>query len=366
MGGVLRAWAGELDRSFAEIGEIAADARTFDRLRLNRIADSWDNSIYPFVGAACARWPWVRQAIARDGTAYRDWRSGPAERQQLTPDMAARLAAHFDLSRAGVSALTIERSGGRLECRISIVAHPIVDSYALPDLDVTCSGVETMRFDASDRHGIELSGGTGLSIGTGGYVVGSDLTFSASGGEWLSAGRYPPEPAARARWWGRPPRGAAFEVAELLRAAVLLTRSVWALSMTHFVPVRAFGKVFAGAGTDVLAAGSAVRQEVAFRRLIERWRTAGGVELESWFADLLDTAFPEPRDEPAPAAELMIAGFDVYPEPATATLIYASPGAPWTLRRVAVEDPSQFTVDRAAFDCSRAEAEGAGLIRLDR
>ncbi|GAA3119406.1 hypothetical protein JOF29_006391 [Kribbella aluminosa] len=28
---------------------------------------------------------------------------------------------------------------------------------------------------------------------------------------------------------------------------------------------------------------SAVRREVAFRRLIERWRTAGGVELATWF-----------------------------------------------------------------------------------
>jgi hypothetical protein len=361
----LRAWAGELDRSFAEIAEIAADARMFDRLRLNRIADSWDNSIFPFVGAACARWPWAQRAIARDGTEYWNWRSSPAELRRLTPDMAARLAAHFDLSRAGVSALTIERSGGRLECRISIVAHPIVDSYALPDIHITCSGVERMRFDSSDRHGIELSGATGLSIGTGGYVEGSDLTFWVNDQEWLSAGNYRPEPALRSRRWGRPLRGAALEVAELLRAAVLLTRSVWALSMTHFVPVRAFGKVFAGAGTDLLAAGSAVRREDALRRLIERWRTTGGAELAAWFDDPLGTVFPKPDDQPGPAAELMIAGFDVYPEPSTATLIYASPGEPWVLRRVAVENPARFVLDSAAFDCPRAEAESAALVHLE-
>ncbi|MGZ0148384.1 hypothetical protein ACXJJ3_15035 [Kribbella sp. WER1] len=75
----MRAWALELDRTFAELGEIAADARTFDRLRMNRLADSWDNTIYSFVGAACTRRPWVRSAISGDGTAYRDWRSQPSE-----------------------------------------------------------------------------------------------------------------------------------------------------------------------------------------------------------------------------------------------------------------------------------------------
>lgn len=364
--GIYDAWAAELDRSFTEIGEIAADARTFDRLRLNRIADSWDNSIYSFVRAACARRPWVRTAIARDGTAYRDWRSDPAELEPLTPDLAAELDAHFDLPQAEVSELTIERSRGRLECRMSIVAERTEISYILPDIRVVCSGVETMRFDGMDRHGFEVLGEHGVSVGAAGHVVASEITFSVGHHSWRAVGNHSPEPVARVRRSGPRIRGTALEAAELLRAALLLTRGVWALQLTHVIPVRSFGRVFSNAGTDILAAGSAVRREDAFRRLVERWRTAGGAELARWFDDPMALAFPKPEGEPAPAAELMIAGFAVHPAPSTATLVYASPGEPWTLRRVAVEDPSQFTVDRGAFDCPRADAERAGLVRLER
>jgi hypothetical protein len=130
--------------------------------------------------------------------------------------------------------------------------------------------------------------------------------------------------------------------------------------MTHAVPVRAFGRMFAGVGTDILAAGSAVRRDAAFRRLIEQWRTAGGAELAPWFDDTLGYLPPEPDDEPAPTAELMLAGF----EPSTATLLCAQPGDPWTLRRVGVRNPSRFTIDAGAFAYPFAEADGRGLIRL--
>jgi hypothetical protein len=371
MGDAMRLWAARLDDLWAEIAEISADARTFDRLRLNRIADSWDNSIYPFVGAARDRRPWVREAIARDGLAYLDWRTRESEYQRLTPAVAAELAGEFDLVGAEVSELTIERSQGRLECRTSIVVERTEVSYALPDIYVYCVGVEALRFDADDRFGVGFSWQDGvpvISVGAEGSVRASDVTLWIHHKAWAwSPPSAPPESTRPPRWrLGRSALpGSALAAATLLHDALIQTRSVWALSMTHLVPVRAFGRVFAGAGADILAAGSAVRRDAAFRRLIERWRTAGGAELASWFDEPLGYLPPEPVDGPAATSELVLAGFQVAPEPSTATLLYATPGTPWTLRRVAVESPSHFAVDGAAFEYPRAEADHRGLVRIE-
>ncbi|MER7244096.1 hypothetical protein [Kribbella sp. NPDC000426] len=369
---MLRTWATRLDESWAEIAEISGDARTFDRLRINRIADGWDNGVYPFVYAACARRPGVREAFARDGLAYYDWRASESEQQRLTPEVGAELAGRFDLRGAEVSELTIERSRGRLECRMSVVVERTEVSYALPDIYLYCSGVEALQFDAADRRGIAISWRDGvplLSIGSDGSVRAREVALSVQRKDWTwSASELPPDPRGSKRV-GRSLSGAALEAASLLRAATLLTRSVWALGMTHVVPVRAFGRMFAGAGTAILAAGSAVRREAAFRRLIERWRTAGGPELAPWFAAPMGYLPPEPPELPAGHAdgsELLLAGFRVSADDRrTATLLYAEPGSPWLLRRVAGEDPARFTVDGAAFGCRRADAERNGLVRLE-
>jgi hypothetical protein len=371
MNAALRTWAAKLDGSWAEIAEISADARTFDRLRLNRIADSWDNSIYPFVDTARIRRPWVREAIARDGLAYLGWRSRESEHQRLTPEVAAELAGRLDLLRAEVSEFTIERSRGRLECRMSVVAERTEVSYALPDIHLYCVGVEALRFDADDRFGIEFSWQDGvpvISIGAEGTVRASDITLwiHHKAWPWSPAGG-PPESARPRRWLlGRSAlQGAALEAATLLHDALLLTRGVWSLRMAHLVPVHAFGRVFAGAGSDILEAGASVRRDGAFRRLIERWRTAGGAELAAWFDEPMGQLPPEPADGPAARSELVLAGFEVAPEPATATLLYATPGTSWTLRRIAVESPSRFAVDSAAFEYPRAEADRRGLVRIE-
>ncbi|NIK62209.1 hypothetical protein [Kribbella shirazensis] len=367
MGEASREWAAKLDGAWAEIARISADARTFDRLRLNRIADSWDNSVYLFVGAARIRRPWVREAVARDGMAYLDWRTRESEYQHLTPEVVAELAAKFDLVGAEVSELTIERSKGRLECRMSVVVERTEVSYALPDIHLYCAGVEALRFDADDRFGIEFSWQDGvpvISVGGEGVVRASDVTLWVHHKAWAwSPPSLPPASAEPSRWrLGRSAlHGAALEAATLLHDALLLTRGVWALTMTHLVPVRAFGRVFAGAGTDILAAGSAVRRDAAFRGLIGQWRAAGGAELAPWFEEPLGHLTPEPPAGPAP--QLMLAGFEVHHP--TATLLYATPGTPWTLRRVAVERPSRFTVDAVAFEHPRAEADRRGLVRIE-
>ncbi|MFD7154808.1 hypothetical protein ACFV9C_09430 [Kribbella sp. NPDC059898] len=252
---------------------------------------------------------------------------------------------------------------------MSIVTEWTEISYALPDIYVRCSGVEALRLDARDRHGIEFSGERGaprISIGVGGYVVGPEIRFWVDHRAWPRGETGQLAPTERSRWPGPMLRGAALEAADLLRAALLLTRSVWALSETHLVPVRSFARVFSGAGSDVLAAGSAVRREAAFRGLVARWRAAGGDELAPWFDDPMGYPFSESDEEPAAAAELMIAGFEQQYRSRVATLVHASPGEPWTLRRTAAEDPAQFFVDRAAFDCSRGEADRTGLVRLER
>ena len=82
-------------------------------LRLNRIADSWDNSIHSFVRAACTRRPWMRQAIARDGTAYRTWRSHPAELQLLTPQTTGDLVAGFEVYPEPPTATLVYASPGK-------------------------------------------------------------------------------------------------------------------------------------------------------------------------------------------------------------------------------------------------------------
>ncbi|WP_432888617.1 hypothetical protein ACQPYH_08090 [Kribbella sp. CA-245084] len=339
-------------------------------MRINRIADGWDNGIYPFVRAACARRPWVGEGLARDGMAYYDWRTSESEQQRLTPGVGEELGRRFDLPGAEVSELTIERSRGRLECRMSVVVEQTEVSYALPDIYVYCSGVEALRFDAADRLGLAISWRDGvplLSFGADGHVMAQEVALWVQHKNWAwSAGKLPPEPRQSKRSGRTALGGAAREAASLLRDAMLLTRSVWALSMTHAVPVRAFGRMFSGAGTAILAAGSAVRRDAAFRRLIEQWRTAGGPELAPWFDDPMSYLPPEPATGPAPTSQLMIAGFELRPEPSTATLLYAEPGVPWVLRRVAAEDPARFAVDGAAFEHQRGDAERKGLVRLEQ
>ncbi|GGM55171.1 hypothetical protein GCM10011608_45040 [Micromonospora sonchi] len=54
-----------LDRSVAQIGELAADGRYVDRQAIVRIADAWDNNTFPLFDTALTRPGWWRQRRAR-------------------------------------------------------------------------------------------------------------------------------------------------------------------------------------------------------------------------------------------------------------------------------------------------------------
>jgi hypothetical protein len=63
-------FAALLDGSVAQIGQVSADGRYFDRQAVARIADVWDNNTFPLFGVALCRPLWLRERRARAALAW--------------------------------------------------------------------------------------------------------------------------------------------------------------------------------------------------------------------------------------------------------------------------------------------------------
>ncbi|MFI5729535.1 hypothetical protein ACIA49_05385 [Kribbella sp. NPDC051587] len=416
---MLEAWAGVLDRSWAEIAALSADARDFDRLGVNRIADVWDNNTSAFVGAACARGAGRREELARQGVRWmadfgttryawvleqaaaaghpielpppRESADGPSRDRQgvvtpgtmeLTAEAVDELASDYALESAEVRTLCVQRSEGMLVGDITLAVERRYRSgeQRPAELRYWFEGVEALRFEQVDRRGARFDWQAGtavVSLGDRGFLRAASGTASILDRGWSlsKAGRAADAvlPAWQKREVREPERGpldgSAREAAELMRWAMIMVRSSWALSLIHTIPVHEYAQAFTGAGTDILAAGRSFRREAAFRRLINRWKSRGGDLLRPHFESSLRTEpeLPQADDPPGPESQLLLAGYStptLLDHTNAATFVFASPGTPWVRRRIQVEEPEQFAVQGEAFEASLAVGRRDRLLSL--
>ncbi|MBA9007959.1 hypothetical protein [Thermomonospora cellulosilytica] len=433
-----------------QIAEAAADARVFDRETVRTVADVWDNNTFPLfrvavtgtrrgrerraraslewmAAAGAQRREWmVEQAAAagyrlepllsprrEDAGHGRDYRGEVMPRPvPLTGEAVRYLEADYDLAGAEVRALQVERVRTRLVGSVIVAAGRRFSTGAengpgeLAELHLWLEEVTEVRFDSRDVSPVAVSvepGGIAVSIGSRGIVRAHTATVCCDDSYWhlSTAGREadrrtPPRegrtdnahPVRDSRRLG----GAALVAATVLREAMWEIRSVRYPEYAGQVPVSAFCRVFAGAGSAVLAAGGhlrASRREEAFRRLMEEWIDRADPLMKRWFAQRLRSAADRtrlsegtrswleqlashldslPQPDPKPGrrrptrAELRLASYtaahDRYgsAKEASATVNLAlppapgqAPDAPWHLRSLKIGGTGRFRLRTTAF-----------------
>ncbi|SBT39863.1 hypothetical protein [Micromonospora auratinigra] len=324
-------FAALLDRSVARIAELVADGRHVDRLAVAEIADVWDNSTLPFFRVALSRPGWVRERRARAALA---WMAdlGPARREWLVEQAAAAghrlspllppvvdhgphhrdyrgvvhpgvvpltgagvdsVARDYDLARAEVRELRVERAGRLLRGGVAVAAPRRYTGSgghadAVVRLDLT--DLREVRCDSADRSGLTLTldqGGVEVRLGARGSLRAAAAVVGFDDASWheSQAGRAavadtPVERRVRRpRPIERPALGdGTADAAMVLRELMLVIRSVRYPKLVGRIPVRTLCDAVAGAGDAVLTAAGRpwpVRDR-AFRRLAEGWLGAAG------------------------------------------------------------------------------------------
>jgi hypothetical protein len=306
MNSALTAWAGLLDRWIEE--NVTADARTFDRLGTNRLADLWVDNVDPFVAAAITRprrrqnqyaegglsWlaksssgrrrTWVIEQSALAGRSL-DLRQPPPDtgisrdvhgnvqtfRVPLSPITGAELSTDYDLSKVKVDKLLVERSNRVLRASAQLTGllrrfdSPFSET-ALVKADLQLEELAEAAFDADDVPGLVVSAeDDGISFAFGEHSI----LRAARGTLWIQDSAWHLSTAGRAAdaatpVIGPPPleapergvlKGEARVVAQLLNGAMLELRGVYA--PVHLdPPPTELCKAFAGAGKDVLSVGA--------------------------------------------------------------------------------------------------------------
>lgn len=433
MGKTLDAWAELLDRSLEQIAEISADTRKFDRAAYGRLGNTWDNNTSAFVSAACTRgaarredvaisdvrwmaeyterYRWAVEQVAAGGHQLRlptplfSYRHGPVRGKEgeLWPGSRPLAAATFEelevdyvLETAQVTDFCIERSRGLIKTEISFNLASRYQADGKAHLSLELHGVEAARFDLADSRGLRLGwcGSSALlALGAHGVIQAAGGTVSIADTAWKlsTAGRAftsrLPLPAEQSHGWsdearsvlrrGARLRTPAQEAAHFLRSAMLYLRAAGDLSRIHLCPSYEIARTFAGAGSDILKAGTSFRRAAAFRRLTDKWRNAATdqvlpilqeTEIISPPHDL-----PQPDGPPHPNAELLVADYSTdrladlrgaSDLPATtATLILGAPDHR-ALHRIHSADPKHFAVQLEAFDTTFATAQEDDLLRL--
>ncbi|MFI0943120.1 hypothetical protein [Streptomyces sp. NPDC021020] len=399
-----------VDQSWEIVGA-CADARRFDRQLLAGTADVWDNNTLPFFRAAESATPWTREFHARTalrwmadlGAARQEWirdraadagltvpfrlpRQTPLETVYrdydgevcapagaLTPELAEGLAGDYDLDAAELRSFLAEHSGGRLLAGFSV---RVPRRYRVPDarpdsraeLHLHLADVTDIDLDVVGARGLTVraeGGGWAVGLGSRGTLRGAGADFQVDDLRWhLSPsgrradatlpprGRFPfHRPDAR-----RPPYVIvgrnADTAAALMRWAMVTVRRVRFSSAAHEPPLAALHRTFAGAGTDVIAAGahgSWRRREAAYRELTEEWFRRGGPEMVPVFREGLEMVkhrpdlpglLPEPDPPSVPA--------DIPPEARLRAVSYRSESMRWGAREGEGEAQVQLSVPPSA------------------
>ncbi|MFI0717672.1 hypothetical protein [Streptomyces sp. NPDC021224] len=354
------------DRSWEIVGE-CADARRYNRGLLAGTADIWDNNTLPFFRAAESATPWTREFHARTalrwmadlGTERQAWirecaaaaglaipvglpRQAPYDggpereydgrvsppRGRLTPALADGLPGDYDLDAVELRAFGAERAGERLDARLRVrVARRFPAPGAVPgaqaELTVHLTDVGTIDIDITDARSLSVrawEGGWRVGLGSRGVLraAGADLFIDDVRWHLSPSGRRAdatlprrvPRDRRRAR---RPPYVIVARdtdtAAAVMRWAMVVVRRVRFSDAAHEPPLAALHRTFAGAGADVIAAGthfSFRRREAAYRELLQEWFRRGGPELVPVFREALEMVPHRPDvpgllPDPAPA-----------------------------------------------------------------
>ncbi|MBB2943521.1 hypothetical protein FB565_003234 [Actinoplanes lutulentus] len=416
-------FAALLDRSFVQIRDSAADGRFFDREKVIQVADVWDNNTYPLFGVALCRPGWVRERRARAalrwmaelGSQRRAWmieQAGAAgyglepllgppvpetvhHRDSLgrvwpgavpvTEAVAASIADDYDLTRAKVRTVRVERAGRELSGYLALTARR---RYASPPdqtdavVQVMLDDVWDVRFDSGDGAGATLTTGADgveVRIGAQGHLRAASAVVTFDDPSWHLSRRGRAADAdtpnrstttRRPRERTRPkPRGAASDAAFVLHQAMLEIRSVRYAKLAGSAPLRELCHAFADAGDGILAAAAQPRSERdhAFRQLAEKWigaspelarRIARWLPDGHWLHQLSRTGPHRPAAAGIPTqAQLTLAGYTAAhtlygtPHDAAAVINLAAPDDDngWTLQSLEFPRPTRLTLDAAAF-----------------
>lgn len=428
-------FAALLDRSVARIGELAADGRRFDRQAIAEIADVWDNNTFPLFSTALSRPLWLRERRARaalvwmadPGPSRRAWMIEQAAvaghrlepllpplvhgvvhyrdyRGEVQPGIApltatavVSAAKDYDLARAEVRAVRVERAGQELSGYVALAAPR---RYATPDdqrdavVQLFLSDVRDLRFDSGDEAGATLaadSNGVEVRVGTRGHLRAASATFGFDDPSWhLShAGRAADAYTPRRRAARRKPRhlelprgcGGALDAAIVLHLAMLEIRSVRYSQVVGRAPLRELCDAFAGAGDAVLTAAGQPRaaRNNAFRRLAEEWvsgspslayRIADRFADDHWAQAVAPTNSPQPTVVDLPAqAQLTLASYTAAhtlfgaARDASAVVNLAIPDGDdtWGLRAMEFPRPARLSLHTAALTIPHALSYTAGV-----
>lgn len=329
--GALSMFAHLLDSSVARIGEIAADPRRFDRGRIIQLADIWDNNTFPLFAAAVTPTPFLRENRARGalrwmadfGEERRAWMTaecgprmakllgpvvprGPYSRDRqghvfasVVPLDGVALAADYDLARAVVSAITVERAGDRLTGFLTMSVprrYPVPGEVPDPTLRIYLDGLRDVEFSTACFSGVTVTGDE-MTLGGRGRLGWTSATVGLFDDRcwYLSRAGQAADliaPARNAREVRRPGQLRGTPMAALVfREAMLAIRTIRYSKRVGKVAVAELCGVLSGAGERMLAAADARRRgdgDAAFDRLVLDW-----IEGSPALADWLVHAFPE-------------------------------------------------------------------------
>lgn len=306
-----------LDRSVERIGGMAGDGRTFDRDEAGRIAGAWDEhtrGLFAVIGmrSRLLREPrglGVLRAMARSG--HRDWMiraAGPGidrllgrdrreprhyrdfrglVRPGVQPVDPDGLAADYDLPKATVDWLTVERTGRGPRANLALET-PRRYGAGAARIHLGVDGLRSVWFDSADATGAgvrDTGDGLEIRLGVEGVLRGGAATVLPLDAQWhlSSAGRAADRWTVRRRRSapedepGRWPSGPVWGAASAFQEAMRRVRRVRRPEEVGRVPLAALCEVLAGAGTRALAAadGPAAEVPAAFRRLTEHWSGVG-------------------------------------------------------------------------------------------
>ncbi|GHJ47418.1 hypothetical protein Cs7R123_47600 [Catellatospora sp. TT07R-123] len=417
----LETFAGLLDRSVAEVAELAADARNFDPVRVGRIADIWDNNIFPLVSAASAVRP-LRSGRARAGllwmadlgaarrqllidldpalagflpaarpepSARRDYRGELRPGSfPLTAEVVRGLSVDYDLAAAAVRSMTVSATATGLRMHLTLAAprrfqpstgRVAVDGSRKPwppaPLMFTFDGVTEFGFDAEDRVGVAVTcTDTGLAVALGreGHLRADEGTVWPDDPQWheSAAARAADPGTPHDRPQRREPVRAAILSAQQKAAARALHTLMLQVRLVGYyphlaaaVPLNEICRIAAVAGSAILTASAhrGPARDKAFAALEEQWRHVPpklpAAPIGSGPIMLRFVSYTEPHDD-----------YDVA-RPSSAVVVAAVPGedpaGPWHRAVKEITQPSRLRIAGGAFAGEQRVRRDADVLSID-